>query len=236
MFQKTVKQRVSGIRLQLLATRSIKARARQEGRASLYDWIVYKRGSKARERKGEERKHHSKLYTILQSHTGNLPSRNGNLPLYNGKLRQSNGNLPVPFSTSAITLPPPLKKPALRLCISVLYPQGVLIYILNRQLIIFAILALYPLVQILQGSQLVRVLIEFFKLLGATYKVLGGVLGQVWIVTFPLNTVFQRSSYQFTGQYFINFPFIITINLNRQQRLILLSRQWVIYSFPQLIQ
>jgi len=26
----------------LLATQSIKARARQEGRASLYDWIVYK--------------------------------------------------------------------------------------------------------------------------------------------------------------------------------------------------
>ena len=47
----------------LLATRSIEARARQEGRASLYDWIVYKQGSKARERKGEEQKHHSKLYT-----------------------------------------------------------------------------------------------------------------------------------------------------------------------------
>jgi len=69
----------------LLATRLIKARVRQEGRASLYDWIVYKRGSKARERKGEERKHRSKLYTILWSH---------------------NGNLPVPFSTSTITLPP----------------------------------------------------------------------------------------------------------------------------------
>ena len=50
---------------EVLATRSIEARARQEGRASLYNWIVYKRGSKARERKGEERKHRSKLYTIL---------------------------------------------------------------------------------------------------------------------------------------------------------------------------
>jgi len=88
----------------MLATRSIEARARQEGRASLYDWIVYKRGSKARERKGEERKHCSKLYTILWL-------RNGNLPLRDGKLRQSDGNLPVLFSTSAVTLPPPLKKP-----------------------------------------------------------------------------------------------------------------------------
>jgi len=57
--------------------------------ASLYNYIVYKRGSKARERKGEERKHRSKLYTILWSR--------------DGKLRQSNGNLPVPFSTSAVT-------------------------------------------------------------------------------------------------------------------------------------
>jgi hypothetical protein len=72
----------------MLATRLIKARARQEGRASLYDWIVYKRGSKARERKGEEQKHRSKLYTILWSRDGNL--------------RQSDGNLPVPFPTSAV--------------------------------------------------------------------------------------------------------------------------------------
>ena len=38
----------------ILATQSIEARTRQERRVSLYDWIVYKRGSKARERKGEE--------------------------------------------------------------------------------------------------------------------------------------------------------------------------------------
>ena len=66
----------------LLATRSIEARARQEGRASLYDWIVYKRGSKAREKKREERKHRSKLYTVLWS-------RDSDLPLRDGKLRQS---------------------------------------------------------------------------------------------------------------------------------------------------
>ena len=49
----------------MLATQLIKAQVRQERRASLYDWIVYKWGSKARERKGEERKHRLKLYTIL---------------------------------------------------------------------------------------------------------------------------------------------------------------------------
>jgi len=38
----------------MLATWSIKAQAWQEGRASLYNWIVYKQGSKARERKREE--------------------------------------------------------------------------------------------------------------------------------------------------------------------------------------
>ena len=49
---------------------------------------------------------------------------------------------------------------------------------LNRQPIIFAILALHPLVKVLRGSGFVRVLvIEFFKLLGAAYKVPGGVLG-----------------------------------------------------------
>jgi len=56
----------------MLATRLIKAQAQQEGRVSLYNWIVYKRGSKARERKGEERKHRSKLYTIIWSRDGKL--------------------------------------------------------------------------------------------------------------------------------------------------------------------
>jgi len=51
---------------------------------------------------------------------------------------------------------------------------------LDRQSIVFAILALYPLVKVLRGSGFVRVLVvEFFKLLGATYKVLGRVLGWV---------------------------------------------------------
>jgi len=73
---------------------------------------------------------------------------------------------------------------------SVLCPWGILVFMLNRQPIVFAILALHPLVKVLWGSGFVRVLvIEFFKLLGAAYKVLGGVLGWVWIVAFLLDTV-----------------------------------------------
>ena len=121
---------------------------------------------------------------------------------------------------------PPPKKPALRLYMSILYPQGILIFMLNRQPIIFTILALYPLVKVLQGSRFIRVLvIKFFKSLGAAYKVLGRILSQVQIIAFLLNMVLQHSLYQFIGQYFVNFLFIITINLNWQGRLILLFRQ-----------
>jgi len=49
---------------------------------------------------------------------------------------------------------------------------------LNRQPIVFAILALHLLVKVLRGSRFIRVLvIEFFKSLGAAYKVLGRVPG-----------------------------------------------------------
>ena len=40
--------------------------------ASLYDWIVYKRGSKARERKGEEGERRSKIYTIFDHMTATV--------------------------------------------------------------------------------------------------------------------------------------------------------------------
>jgi len=61
---------------------------------------------------------------------------------------------------------------------SILCPWGILIFMLNRQAIIFAILALYLLIKVLRGSRFVRVLvIKFFKSLGAVYKVLGRVLG-----------------------------------------------------------
>jgi hypothetical protein len=48
--------------------------------------VVYKRGSKAREREGEEREHCSRLYTILPSRNRNLLSRDGNLGQITGKL------------------------------------------------------------------------------------------------------------------------------------------------------
>ena len=41
--------------------------------------VVYKRGSKAREREGEEREHRLKLYTILPLRNRNLLLRDGNL-------------------------------------------------------------------------------------------------------------------------------------------------------------
>jgi len=46
---------------------------------SLYNWIVYKRGSKAKERKGEEREYRLKLYIIIQLRNGSLPVICGNL-------------------------------------------------------------------------------------------------------------------------------------------------------------
>ena len=56
----------------LLATQSIEARVQQEGRASLYDWIVYKRESKARERKGEKEQRRLIFYAIFALRNRNL--------------------------------------------------------------------------------------------------------------------------------------------------------------------
>ena len=112
---------------------------------------------------------------------------------------------------------PPPQKPALRLCMSVLCLQGVLILIFLQQLIVFAMLALYPLIQVLQQSRFIRVTaIEFLKLMGTANKVPCGVLGRIWVIAFPTNAVLQRFPYQLTGQYFFNFLFIIAINLNQQ--------------------
>ena len=60
--------------------------------ASLYDWIVYKRGSKARERKGEEGERRSEIYTIFDHMTATVRD-----------LSDTVRNCP-PFSTSAVTL------------------------------------------------------------------------------------------------------------------------------------
>jgi len=56
----------------MLATQLIEAWARQEGRASLYDWIVYKQESKARERKGEEEQRRLMFYAIFALRDRNL--------------------------------------------------------------------------------------------------------------------------------------------------------------------
>ncbi len=144
------------------------------------------------------------------------------LLLHNSRSTKFHHNLP-PFSTSTVILPPPSVKPALRLCVSILYLQGVLVLILFWQLIVFIVPAFHLFIKVLQGSGLIKVLvIKLFKLLGAAYKIPGGVPSWVQIVAFPLNTVFQRSIYQFIGQYFVDFLFIVSINLNWQGRLILL--------------
>jgi hypothetical protein len=66
---------------------------------------------------------------------------------------------------------PPSKK-ACPQALSVLCLWGILVFILNRQLIVFTILAFHPLVEVLWRSRFIRVTaIEFLKLMGTAYKV-----------------------------------------------------------------
>jgi len=51
----------------MLATQSIEARAPQGDAGKPVQLVAYKRGSKAKERKGEERRRRSELYTIFKS-------------------------------------------------------------------------------------------------------------------------------------------------------------------------
>ena len=149
--------------------------------------------------------------------TSKLPLDYGKLPLRNSKVLLSSASQVLPFSASAVILPPPLVKPTLRLYMSVLYLQGVLIFMLFQQLIIFIILAFYLFIQVLQRSRFIRVAaIEFLKLIGTTDKDLYRVLGRIQVIAFPTNIVLQRFPYQLTSQYFFNFLFIVAINLNQQ--------------------
>src|SRR6266576_279556 len=150
----------------VLATQSIEARARQRGCMQACT-IGLSINEDPKLKKGKEKKGSATRSFIRSlSHVSSRDCVYYNI-YYN-----------PPFSTSAVILPPPPKKPAFRLCVSILCLWGILIFMLNRRLIIFAILALYLLVKVLRGSRLIRVLVmELFKLLGAAYKVLSGVLG-----------------------------------------------------------
>ena len=135
-----------------------------------------------------------------------------------------------PSSTSAVI---PLE---FRCCLNRNF-NSFFIFILFWQLIVFTILAFYLFIQVLQWSRFIGVTaIELLYFLGTTYKVLYRVLCRVWVISFLTNIVLQRSPYQFIGQYFFNFLFVIAINLNQLGRFIPLSKQQVIYSFLQLIQ
>jgi len=72
--------------------------------------VVYKRGSKAKERKGEERQRYSELYTIFRSRDCSC------LPFTAAICRT------LPFSSSAVILPPP--PPFAKAC-----PQALCIHI-----------------------------------------------------------------------------------------------------------
>ena len=84
------------------------------------------------------------------------------------------------ISVSIIILPPPLKKPVFRLCISVLYLQGVLIFMLFQQLIIFLMLVFHLFIQIFWRFRFIKVtVIKLLKFIGTVYKILYRILGRV---------------------------------------------------------
>src|SRR6266568_2171835 len=102
--------------------------------ASLYDWIVYQRRYKAKERKGEKKiSVVVGLFKYQEGRQGASSKRaNGSVVEYGRSFIRSFCHVAPgpPSSTSAITLPPPSVKPALKLYISILYLWGVLIFIL----------------------------------------------------------------------------------------------------------
>ena len=122
------------------------------------------------------------------------------------KVLLSSTNQVMPFFASAVTLPPPPLYKACPQALSILLLQSVLIFRFFQQPIIFAILVFYLLVQVLQGSQFIKVTaIEFLKLIGTTNKVLYRVPSRIQVIAFLTNAVFQRSPYQFIGQYFFSY-------------------------------
>ena len=102
--------------------------------AGLYNWIVYQRKYKAKERKGE-RKTGGAIgsYKYQEDRQGASSKRaNGSVAEYGRNFVQSFCHVTPgpPSSTNAVILFPPLVKPVFRLCISVLPLWGVLIVML----------------------------------------------------------------------------------------------------------
>ena len=90
--------------------------------ASLYDWIVYQRRYKARERKGEKEDGWcGRLVQIScegrQGASGNQDNRRKQYHIIWNCTRQYK-------TVCAVTLPPPLEKLALKLYMSVIIPMG----------------------------------------------------------------------------------------------------------------
>jgi hypothetical protein len=54
---------------------------------------------------------------------------------------------------------------------------------------------------------------EFLELLQTAYEIPGRVPGRVRVVAFPANPVAQGPSYDLTCEDFVNFPFVVAINL-----------------------
>ena len=107
--------------------------------------------------------------------------------------------------------------------------QYILILIFYRLSIVFIILRSYLFVKVFQRLQLVGVLVvEFLQLIRVPYKVLGRIPSRVRVIAFLVHLVIQRPLYKLTYKDFLNFPFVVAINLYQQQQLILLSKEQVI--------
>jgi hypothetical protein len=56
---------------------------------------------------------------------------------------------------------------------------------------------------------------EFHNLVRAAYEVPSRIPSRDWVVAFLADMVFQRSPFEFTSQYFFDFPLVFAIDLNR---------------------
>ena len=137
--------------------------------ASLYDWIVYQRRYKARERKGEKEDGWCGGLVLIscegrQGASGNRDNRR--------KQYHTIWNCTRHYKTvCAVTLPPLQKSLPLSFVCPLLYLWGVLIFVLFQQLIVFTIPAFHPFIQVLQQSRFIGVMaVELLYFLGLPIK------------------------------------------------------------------